>query len=94
MINVLILNILLLYFFVRYMWLRLCVKSRWEDKVEDALTFATDQGRMKYVRPIFRDLYAWEAMRQRAIDKYMEKKSSMMYITAHMVAKDLHLIDI
>ncbi|RLU18861.1 hypothetical protein DMN91_009219 [Ooceraea biroi] len=78
---------------IRFIWLRLCIKNRWESKVDDALAFATEQGRMKYVRPIFRDLYEWEAMRQRAIDIYLSKKNKMMYVTAHAVAKDLHLSD-
>jgi leukotriene-A4 hydrolase len=80
-----------LQIFYRFIWLRLCIKNRWESKVDDALAFATEQGRMKYVRPIFRDLYEWEAMRQRAIDVYLSKKNKMMYVTAHTVAKDLHL---
>lgn len=37
-----------------YRWLRLCIRSRWEEKIDEALAFATEQGRMKYVRPIFR----------------------------------------
>ncbi|XP_014474504.1 PREDICTED: leukotriene A-4 hydrolase [Dinoponera quadriceps] len=78
---------------IRFIWLRLCIKSRWESKVSEALAFVTEQGRMKYVRPIFRDLYEWQEMRQRAIDVYLSKKNKMMYVTAHMVAKDLHLID-
>ncbi|XP_032674153.1 leukotriene A-4 hydrolase [Odontomachus brunneus] len=78
---------------IRFIWLRLCIKNRWESKVSDALAFATEQGRMKYVRPIFRDLYEWVEVRQRAIDVYLSKKNKMMYVTAHMVAKDLHLID-
>lgn len=78
---------------IRFIWLRLCIKTRWESKVSDALNFATEQGRMKFVRPIFRDLYEWQEMRQRTIDMYLSKKSKMMYVTAHMVAKDLHLSD-
>lgn len=78
---------------IRFVWLRLCIKSRWQPKVSDALKFVTEQGRMKFVRPIFRDLYNWPEMRQRAIDEYLSKKNKMMYVTAHMVAKDLHLND-
>ena len=29
-----------------------------------------DQGRMKFVRPLYRDLYAWEEKRQQAIDTF------------------------
>ncbi|XP_001607975.4 leukotriene A-4 hydrolase [Nasonia vitripennis] len=77
---------------IRFQWLRLSLKSRWESKVDEALDFATSQGRLKFVRPIFRDVYAWEAMRQRAIDTYLKHKDKMMYVTREMVAKDLHLV--
>ncbi|KAI4481932.1 hypothetical protein M0802_012973 [Mischocyttarus mexicanus] len=76
---------------IRCVWLRLCIKSRWEIKVPEALKFATEIGRLKFVRPIFRDLYNWKAMRQTAIDAYLQNKSKMIYITARMLAKDLHL---
>ncbi|KAJ8686739.1 hypothetical protein QAD02_022533 [Eretmocerus hayati] len=76
---------------IRFQWLRLCLKSRWESKVTEALDFATSQGRLKFVRPLFRDVYAWEEMRQQAIDRYLACKDKMMYVTREMVAKDLHL---
>lgn len=80
----------LIYYF-RFQWLRLCLKSRWESKVSDALKFATSLGRLKFVRPLFRDVYAWEEMRQRAIDTYYLYRNKMMYVTREMLAKDLHL---
>ena len=76
----------------RFQWLRLCLKSRWEPKVAEALEFATSQGRLKFVRPLFRDVYAWEEMRLRAIDTYLQYKDKMMYVTREMLAKDLHLV--
>uniref|UniRef100_A0A8B9GPR8 Leukotriene A-4 hydrolase n=1 Tax=Astyanax mexicanus TaxID=7994 RepID=A0A8B9GPR8_ASTMX len=39
---------------IRCRWLRLCVKSEWEDAVPLALKMATEQGRMKFTRPLFR----------------------------------------
>ncbi len=39
---------------LRPSWFRICIQSRWKEPVDSALNFATDQGRMKYVRPIFR----------------------------------------
>ncbi|XP_014235450.1 leukotriene A-4 hydrolase [Trichogramma pretiosum] len=76
---------------IRFNWLRLCLKSKWEEKVDETLEFATSQGRLKFVRPLFRDVYAWEEMRQRAIDVFMANKDKMMFVTREMVAKDLHL---
>lgn len=37
-------------------WLRLCVRSRWEEAVPMAMKMATEQGRMKFTRPLFRYL--------------------------------------
>ena len=34
-----------------------------------------DQGRMKFVRPLYRDLYAWEEKRQQAIDTFKAHRS-------------------
>jgi hypothetical protein len=88
--DTLIFNIVL--FLYRFQWLRLCLKSRWKPKVSKALEFATSQGRLKFVRPLFRDVYAWEEMRQKAIDTYFTYKDKMMFVTREMVAKDLHLV--
>ena len=35
-------------------WLRVCVRAKWEESVPLALTMATEQGRMKFTRPLFR----------------------------------------
>lgn len=35
-------------------WLKLCVRSKWEEAVPLALQMATEQGRMKFTRPLFR----------------------------------------
>ena len=43
------------------------------------------------MRPLYRDMYAWEEKRQVAIDNYLAQKENMMHVTADMVAKDLHL---
>ena len=48
-----------------YRWILLGIKSRWEGVVDAALKLVTVVGRMKFVVPIYRDLYEWEEMRQR-----------------------------
>ncbi|XP_028167560.1 leukotriene A-4 hydrolase isoform X1 [Ostrinia furnacalis] len=74
-----------------YRWLRLCIRSRDEDRITDAFDFVNHQGRMKYVRPIYRDLYAWEEVRPRAIDNFLKNEPYMMHVSAYTVRKDLHL---
>jgi leukotriene-A4 hydrolase len=39
---------------VLFNWLRLGIKARWESIIEPALKFVSQQGRMKYTRPIYR----------------------------------------
>lgn len=61
-------------------------------KLQDVLDFVNSQGRMKYVRPIYRDLYAWEAVRQQAIDNFLANEQFMMHVSAYTLRKDLHLV--
>jgi hypothetical protein len=35
-------------------WLRLGIKGRWKEQVDRALDFVVAQGRMRYVRPLYR----------------------------------------
>ncbi|XP_042225073.1 leukotriene A-4 hydrolase-like isoform X1 [Homarus americanus] len=76
---------------IKFRWLRLGLKAHWKEQADEALKFVTEQGRMKYVRPIYRDLYDWEEMRQQAIAVYKANKDSMMHVAAYVVTKDLHL---
>ncbi|XP_026762951.2 leukotriene A-4 hydrolase isoform X3 [Galleria mellonella] len=74
-----------------YRWLRLCIRSRDLTKLNDAFDFVNRQGRMKYVRPIYRDLYAWEDVRERAIENFLKNEPYMMHVSAYTLRKDLHL---
>jgi len=56
-----------------------------------ALEFVTEQGRMKYIRPVYRDLYTWEEVREKAIETFKKNRPNMMYVSAYTVAKDLKL---
>jgi len=76
---------------IEFKWLRLGIKARWENAVTPALDLVTRQGRMKFVRPIYRDLYNWQEQRQRAIDTFLTNRPTMMHVAADMVAKDLHI---
>lgn len=74
-----------------FRWLRLCIRSRDQAKLGEVLNFVNQQGRMKYVRPIYRDLYAWEEVRQQAIDNFLQQEPYMMHVSAYTLRKDLHL---
>jgi len=78
-------------FVVLLRWLRLGIHSKWLDQVPRALEFVTEQGRMKYVRPLYRELYDWEDVRAQTIEHFKKTRAQMMHVCATMVAKDLHL---
>ncbi|TNN26793.1 Leukotriene A-4 hydrolase [Liparis tanakae] len=83
---------------IRFRWLRLCVRSRWEEAVPMALKMATEQGRMKYTRPLFRylytpgiELYNYEKYRDEAVRVFLAHRAAMHPVTSGLVAKDLKL---
>ena len=39
---------------IRFRWIRLGLRGKWEDAVARAVQMVTDQGRMKFLRPIYR----------------------------------------
>lgn len=41
---------------ILFRWIRLCIKAKWEPILEKALNFVTEQGRMKFTRPVYKYL--------------------------------------
>lgn len=76
---------------IKFRWLRICIKAGWEEKAPDAFTWVNSVGRMKFVRPLYRDLYEWESTKQQAVDNFMANKHTMMYVTQYTLAKDLNI---
>lgn len=76
---------------VQYRYVRLTVRSRDFDSLDYAFNFVNSLGRMKFVRPVYRDLYAWEAVRDRVITNFLENEKYMMHVSAYTIRKDLHL---
>ncbi|XP_061124778.1 leukotriene A-4 hydrolase isoform X1 [Syngnathus typhle] len=74
---------------VRFRWLRLCVRSRWEEAVPAAFRMATEQGRMKFTRPLFRELFNFEKYREEAVRVFLNHRAAMHPVTSGLVAKDL-----
>ncbi|XP_063303243.1 leukotriene A-4 hydrolase [Pelobates fuscus] len=76
---------------IRFRWLRLCIRAKWEEAIPLALKMATDQGRMKFTRPLYRDLYNFDKSRDLAVSTFKKNRSSMHPVTEMLVAKDLHV---
>ena len=39
---------------IKFRWLRLGLKAKWEDAIPRAIRMVTEQGRMKFTRPLYR----------------------------------------
>ncbi|EJW86496.1 hypothetical protein WUBG_02591 [Wuchereria bancrofti] len=62
-------------------------KNYWKDIIPVAFDFVTRQGRIKYVRSIYRDLFQWSESAGRAIELFRKNAPSMHPITVSIVAK-------
>mmetsp|Transcript_50747 Transcript_50747/g.149611 ORF Transcript_50747/g.149611 Transcript_50747/m.149611 type:complete len:282 (+) Transcript_50747:566-1411(+) len=76
---------------VRLRWQRLCISLRADFIVPHVVAFLKEQGRMKFVRPLYRDLYGWEAQRTAATSTFLERESNYHPIAAKMIKQDLKL---
>uniref|UniRef100_A0A8C8VR17 Leukotriene A(4) hydrolase n=1 Tax=Pelusios castaneus TaxID=367368 RepID=A0A8C8VR17_9SAUR len=74
---------------IRFRWLRLCIQAKWEEAIPLALKMATEQGRLKFTRPLFRDLYNLEKSRDQAVSSFLQHRACMHPVAAMLVGKDL-----
>jgi len=76
---------------IRVRWQRLCIRHRAAFVVPQVLAFVQEVGRMKFVRPLYRDLFAWADHRQAAVDTFSAWRQNYHPIAAKMLAQDLQL---
>nr|XP_034306708.1 leukotriene A-4 hydrolase isoform X4 [Crassostrea gigas] len=75
----------------KFRWLRLCIKAQWKEAIPKVLEFINEQGRMRLVRTLYRDLYGWEDARPTAIDNFKKHRGEMHHILETMLSTDLKL---
>ncbi|RDD36645.1 Leukotriene A-4 hydrolase [Trichoplax sp. H2] len=76
---------------IRFRWLRICVRGGWENSYSVACSFITEQGRMKFVRPLYRDLYNNAASRDLAKSTFGQNCNFYHNIASKMIASDLQM---
>jgi leukotriene A-4 hydrolase/aminopeptidase len=77
---------------IRFRWLMAVLRCKHTDAYPDVVAMLKEQGRMKFTRPLYRELYAAAGdARQLALDTFNEWRQNYHNICAKMVAKDLHL---
>ncbi|TGZ54735.1 hypothetical protein DBV15_11740 [Temnothorax longispinosus] len=76
----LILHLLKMHVFYRFLFLLLCIKVRWAYKISSVSDFAIQNYSPNYACPIFESLYEWTEMRSAAIETYKKNKEKMLYM--------------
>jgi leukotriene-A4 hydrolase len=66
--------------------------SSYEPIYPEVVKFITEQGRMKFVRPLYRLLHQAKNGAQLAVDTYLEHKSFYHPIAAQLIEKDIGLV--
>jgi len=70
---------------------RLYVKGRLFHRIDKVFAFLNSNFRMKYVRPIYRDLNKWPEAKPLAVENFLKVKNQMMKCCSLGVAKDLEI---
>ncbi|MEW5304551.1 MAG: hypothetical protein WDW36_007155 [Sanguina aurantia] len=76
---------------IRLSWYLLAIKSECEEVLPQVVEFLTSQGRMKYLRPLYRALKRSKMGSQLAQDTFRELRGTYHPIAQKMVAADLGL---
>ena len=75
---------------IKFRWLRLCLKGEWTDAFPHTVSFVLEQGRMKFVRPLYRDLFNCPGGgKTLATETFLKNKQIYHGIAAMMIARDL-----
>ncbi|XP_055386195.1 leukotriene A-4 hydrolase-like, partial [Condylostylus longicornis] len=75
----------------KFRFLRLCIRAKLMDRMGEIIAFANSNFRMKFVRPIYRDLANWPEAKPIAIANFNRVKDQMMTDCSKQIAKDLGL---
>ena len=75
----------------RFCMLGLKAQPGLEEVVPSALKLATEQGRMKFTRPLYRELFKTEFGKQKAVDTFNQHIDFYHPICKKMVSRDLGL---
>lgn len=73
---------------IRFRVMRLFIRARL-TRFDEIFDFANSNFRMKFVRPVYRDLANWDVGKPLAIENFNKVKDQMMKVCAYTVAKDL-----
>lgn len=74
---------------IRFRWQNLCLRTSYEPIYPEVVEFITEQGRMKFVRPLYRLLHEAKNGQQLAVDTYLKHRKFYHPIAATLIEKDI-----
>uniref|UniRef100_A0A1B0G0X7 Peptidase M1 leukotriene A4 hydrolase/aminopeptidase C-terminal domain-containing protein n=1 Tax=Glossina morsitans morsitans TaxID=37546 RepID=A0A1B0G0X7_GLOMM len=74
---------------IRFHLMRLYIMAKSMGRLDEIFNFLNSNFRLKYIRPIYRDLVNWPAAKPKAIENFKRVKGQMMAICSHAIEKDL-----
>jgi leukotriene-A4 hydrolase len=76
---------------IRFRWQKLCIRAEMEEIIPHVVKFLKEQGRMKFTRPLYKNLYKSAMGKTTAVQTFVENKDIYHPICAKMVSRDLEL---
>ena len=76
---------------IRFRWQVLCLRAGVREIIPHVIQLATEQGRMKFTRPLYRELFKTEFGKEIAVETFKANHQFYHPICAKMVARDLGL---
>lgn len=76
---------------IKMRWFTLCIKAEYEKAFSDVVKFLTEQGRMKFVRPLYSQLAKSKKGAKLAVDTFKENMNIYHNIAKKMIKSDLSL---
>ncbi|XP_055546865.1 leukotriene A-4 hydrolase [Wyeomyia smithii] len=76
---------------IRFRLVRLYIRAKMMEKMNAILSFLNSNFRMKFVRPIYKELAGWREAKPIAVENFQKVKDQMMSVCAYGVSKDLDI---
>lgn len=74
---------------IRFRWQQICLKAEYEEIFPQVVKFVTEQGRMKFIRPLYRALNKCKNGSTLAKETFKKLRAGYHPIAAQLVAKDI-----
>lgn len=74
---------------IKFLWIRIGLKSNWDNAVTRAEKMLSEQGRISYLKPLYKDLFTNEDTKKIALEIYEKNKASYMHAAIRHVEKIL-----